>query len=211
MRGKGWGWGGGAKSGVFILLLSLLVACSSPLKSDLPADQVYRLVPQVNTAPGKSNANLYLPRVEVSPALDTSRITLVKEQFQQDFIANSRWPDDLSGYLHAVMLDALSRSGAFQSVSDQLLGNGGNYKLLLRVSAFQAEYPPQGKGSVAVVLGMESILVRVQDQRVMGQHRYDIRKENVPVRTGKIVEAMNQALGETITALIADLEGDLGY
>lgn len=199
----------GAKHLVAGLLLMLLAACSSPLKSDLPADQVYRLAPQVSAAVQRSSANIYLPRLEVSPALDTPRITLIKEQFQQDFIANSRWPDDLSGYLHAVMLDALSRSGGFQSVSEQLLGAGGNYKLLLRVSAFQAEYPPQGKGSAAVVLGMESILVRVQDQRVMGQHRYDIRKENVAVSTGKIVEAMNQALGEAIRQLTSNLHSDL--
>lgn len=188
-----------------IILLSLSVACSSPLKSDLPADQIYRLAPQVSTVSPRLDVNLYLPSVEVSPALDTTRITLVKEQFQQDFIANSRWPDELSGYLHAVMLDALSRSGAFQSVSSQMLGAGKHYKLLLRVSAFQAEYPPQGKGSAAVVLGMEAILVRVQDQRVLGQQRYDIRKDNIPVSTSKIVGVMNQALEEMLVSLMADL------
>lgn len=192
--------------GVFLLLVT---GCSSLLKSDLPADLVYRLVPQLSTIPQHSRANIYLPKVEVSPALDTLRITLIKEQFRQDFIANSRWPERLSVYLHAVVLDTLSRSGGFQSVSDQLLGKTGNYKLLLRVSAFQAEYPPQGQGNAAIVLGMESILVRVQDQHVLGQHRYDIRKENIPLRTGKIVEAMNQALTVTIRQLLADVHNDL--
>lgn len=191
------------------VLLTVLAGCSFPPKSDLPADQVYRLAPQITVASWRSDANIYLPKVEVSPALDTARITLIKEQFQQDFIANSRWPDDLSSYLHAIMLDALSRSGGFQSVSDQLLGKSGNYKLLLRVSAFQAEYPPQGKGSAAVALGMESILVRAQDQHVLGQHRYDIRREQIPVSTGKIVEAMNQALTEVIRQMIRDLHSDL--
>ena len=107
------------------------------------------------------------------------------------------------------MLDTLSRSGGFQSVSEQMLGKGGNYKLLLRVSAFQAEYPPDGKGNAAVVVAMESILVRVQDQRVMGQHRYDSRKENIPVSTSKIVEALNQALAESTRQLIQDLQRDL--
>ncbi|WP_028490006.1 ABC-type transport auxiliary lipoprotein family protein [Thiothrix lacustris] len=194
------------------LLLScvmLLSACSSPLKSDLPADQTYRLNPQVAVAPQRLSINLYVPKVSVSPALDSDHITLMKPGFQQDFIAHSRWPDDLSVYLHAVMLDTLSRSGGFQSVSEQMLGKGGNYKLLLRVSAFQAEYPADGKGSAAVVVGMESILVRVQDQQVMGQHRYDSRKENIPVSTRKIVEALNQALAESTRQLILDLQRDL--
>jgi ABC-type uncharacterized transport system auxiliary subunit len=187
----------------------LLSACSSPLKSDLPADQTYRLNPQVALAPQRLSINLYVPKVSVSPALDSAHITLMKPGFQQDFIAHSRWPDDLSVYLHAVMLDTLSRSGGFQSVSEQMLGKGGNYKLLLRVSAFQAEYPPDGKGNAAVVVAMESILVRVQDQRVMGQHRYDSRKENIPVSTSKIVEALNQALAESTRQLIQDLQRDL--
>lgn len=187
------------------LLLSLF-GCSSLLQSDVPPDQVYRLSPQVNVAAYRSNANLYLPRIEVSPALDTNRITLIKEQFQQDFIADSRWPDELSNYLHAIMLDALSRSGGFRSVSDQVLGKDSNYKLLLRVAAFQAEYPPQGKGSAAVALAMESILVRVRDQHIMGQHRYEIRKDNIPLSTSKIVEAMNQALEDVIRQLNQHLQ-----
>lgn len=193
-------------SGVLLFALS---GCSSLLQSDVPPDQVYRLSPQVSVAAQRSNANLYLPRVEVSPALDTDRITLIKEQFQQDFIAGSRWPDDLSNYLHSLMLDALSRSGGFRSVSDQLLGNDTNYKLLLRVAAFQAEYPPQGKGSAVVELAMESILVRVRDQRVMGQHRYEIRKDNIPLQTSKIVAAMNQALEDGIRQLNQNLHHDL--
>jgi ABC-type uncharacterized transport system auxiliary subunit len=190
----------------FVLLLT---ACSVPLKSNLPADQTYRLQPQVVTAPQRLSANLYLPKVEVSPALDSEHIALVKPPFQQDFIAHSRWPDDLSGYLHAVMLDALSRSGGFQSVSDQMLGKDGNYKLLLRVAGFQAEYPPDGQGDAAVEIVMESSLVRVQDQRLLGQHRYAVRKEHIPVSTSKLVAAFNQALGEVIVALVADLQRDL--
>jgi ABC-type uncharacterized transport system auxiliary subunit len=190
----------------FVLLLT---ACSVPLKSNLPADQTYRLQPQVVTAPQRLSANLYLPKVEVSPALDSEHIALVKPPFQQDFIAHSRWPDDLSGYLHAVMLDALSHSGGFQSVSDQMLGKDGNYKLLLRVAGFQAEYPPDGQGDAAVEIVMESSLVRVQDQRLLGQHRYAVRKEHIPVSTSKLVAAFNQALGEVIVALVADLQRDL--
>ena len=75
------------------LLLScvmLLSACSSPLKSDLPADQTYRLNPQVALAPQRLSINLYVPKVSVSPALDSAHITLMKPGFQQDFIAHSR-------------------------------------------------------------------------------------------------------------------------
>jgi cholesterol transport system auxiliary component len=187
------------------LLLFVVAACSAPLKSDLPTDQIYRLQPQVTVAPQASNINLYLPKVEVSPELDNARIALIKPPNQQDFIAKSRWPDNLSTYLHGVMLDALSRSGSFQSVSSQMVGKDDNYRLVLRVSAFQAEYPPGGKGSASVDVVMDVMLVRVLDQRLLGQHRYAIHKDNVPVSTGKIVEALEQALGEGIAEMLVDL------
>jgi hypothetical protein len=59
------------------------------------------------------------------------------------------------------------------------------------------------------VVGLEAILVREQDQRMLGQYRADIRKENTQISTSKIVEALNQALGEGMTALITDMANDL--
>ncbi|QQZ28082.1 hypothetical protein HMY34_04540 [Thiothrix subterranea] len=193
----------------FLLLLTLLSACSIPLKSDLPLEQTYRLAPLVATASQRLAANLYVSKVTVSPALDSDRIVLIKPPLQQDFIAHSRWPDDLSSYLHAVMVDGLARSGSFQSVSEQMLGKEGNYKLLLRVASFQAEYPKDGKSNAAVDIVMESSLVRVRDQHLLGQHRYAVRKEDIPISTSKLVEALNQALGEVIAALLMDLQRDL--
>ena len=178
--------------------------CSLPLKSDLPAEQVYRLQPRVvHTAP--LPINLSLSSVEVSPELDSERITLIKPPNQQDFIASSRWPDNLSGYLHGVVLDALSRSGNFRSVSSQILGKDNNYRLILRVSAFQAEYPPDGKGAASVEVAMDALLIRVQDQLLLGQRRYDVKRGNVPVSTGKIVGALDAALGETLGQIITDV------
>ena len=190
-----------------LLVMILLTACSVPLKSDLPSDQIYRLQPQVAIAAQASNINLYLPKIEVSPELDNAHITLIKPPNQQDFIARSRWPDNLSTYLHGVLLDALSRSGSFQSVSSQMVGKNDNYRLVLRVSAFQAEYPPGGKGSASVDVVLDALLVRVKDQRLLGQHRYAIRKDNVPVSTSKIVAALDQALGEGLAAMVVDLHG----
>jgi hypothetical protein len=56
---------------------------------------------------------------------------------------------------------------------------------------------------------LDALLVRVKDQRLLGQHRYAIRKDNVPVSTGKIVAALEQALGEGIAAMVVDLQRNL--
>lgn len=192
---------------LLILLPLLLNACSLPLKSDLPADQVYRLQPQI-AASNPAPINVYLPKVEVSSELDNAHITLIKPPNQQDFIAASRWPDNLSSYLHGVVLDALSDSGNFRSVSSQMLGRDGNYRLVLRVSAFQAEYPVGGKGSATVDVTLDAMLIRVQDQLLLGQHRYNVRRSNVPVSTGKIVEALDAALAEALGQVVTDIALD---
>lgn len=187
----------------FALLLGLS-GCSLLPGNDAPPDQVYRLAPQVGKVAHSTAASLYFPRIAMNPALDNERITLNKPGLQQDFIARSRWPDALSTYLHAVMLDALAASGAFRSVSGQMLGDTGQYKLLVRVSDFQAEYPAEGKSEARVEVVMEVLLLRMQDQRLLKQQRYQVRKENVPVSTGAIVAALNQALGEVLTRMVRD-------
>lgn len=190
------------------VLLALLGGCVTP-GGYYPQEKTYRLAPQLGVLHRRSLAHLFVPMVQVSPALDTSRITLFKPGLEQGFLMNGRWPDRLSTYFNSTVLDTLSRSNAFLSVSDRPSSNNGGYKLLLRVSAFHAEYPPTPQGRVAVVLGMEALLMKGQDQRILGQYRYDIRKENITTNLDGIVVALNQALGEGLTSLVADLGNDL--
>lgn len=185
-------------------LLVWLSACSVPLKSTLPADRVYRLQPILSTVAQPLPMHLYVPKVEVSPELDNPRIALIRPPNQLDFIANSRWPDNLSGYLHGVVLDALSRSGHFRSVSNQLLGRDGHYRVVLRVSAFQVEYPSGSQGVAGVEVAIDAALVAVKDQRLVNQRRYVIRKENVPISTSQMVTALEQALTEVLNAMVLD-------
>lgn len=189
-------------------LLALLSACVTP-GYYLPEDKVYRLAPQLGALQRRSLAHLFVPMVQVSPALDTSRITLFKPAYQQGFLAHGRWPDRLSTYFTSTLVDTLSRSNAFLSVSDRPATNKGGYKLLLRLSAFHAEHPSRSQGRVAVLVGMEALLIQEQNQRILGQYRYDIRKENIASNPDGVVTALNQALGETLTSLIVDLGKDL--
>lgn len=201
---------------VYIRLLMIvglsvaLSACLSPIKSDLPQEQVYRLSPQVTpVTDGQKSGHVYVPLVEVNPALRTERIVLSKADNQLDFIAHSRWAEQLDVYLQALAVEGLSQANAFQSVSSRLLARQHNYRLLLRFQDFQAAYPPEGKGSATVLITAEATLVRVQDQRIVIQRRYVIRKPGVEVRTSHIVAAMNQGLGGLLQTLAQDLSADL--
>jgi ABC-type uncharacterized transport system auxiliary subunit len=196
---------------LFSALMSTLGGCSMPLKSKLPVQQVYRLSPDLTPAPGRTDAgiNLYLPAVSVNPALDNPHIMLAGAGNRLDFIADSRWPDKLSHYLQAVIIDGLATSGAFQTVSARMLGRENNYRLLLRVSDFQAELPdnpqPANEQQATIAVTIEAFLIRVQDQRLLGRYYYKKSKPAIPLRTGSIVAAIEQALGEVLTELSADL------
>lgn len=190
-----------------MVLSALLSGCV--LGRYYPEEKVYRLAPPLGVVQQRSLAHLFVPMVQVSPALDSSGITVFKPALQQGLMMHGRWPDRLSTYFNATVIDALSRSNAFLSVSERPSTNKAGYKLLLRLSAFHAEYPPTPQGKVAVVLGMEALLMKEQDQRILGQYRYDIRKENIVANLDGIVLALNQMLGESLTSLIADLGEDL--
>ena len=190
-----------------MVLSALLSGCV--LGRYYPEEKVYRLAPPLGVVQQRSLAHLFVPMVQVSPALDSSGITVFKPALQQGLMMHGRWPDRLSTYFNATVIDTLSRSNAFLSVSDRPSTTKAGYKLLLRLSAFHAEYPPTPQGKVAVVLGMEALLMKEQDQRILGQYRYDIRKENIVANLDGIVLALNQTLGESLTSLIADLGKDL--
>ncbi len=186
-------------------LLCFCTACSLPLKSNAPAEQTYRLQPEIPVATSALPVNLVVPKLVVSPELDNAHITLIKPPNQLDYIAHSRWPDTLAVYLQAVVLDALARSGQFQSVSEQVLGSDRHYRLLLRVVSFQAEYPFAGQTAAAVEVKLEASLIRLQDQHLLLQQRYTSRQEHIPVSTSQIVMALDQALAQVLQQVLTGI------
>ncbi|MEN9502095.1 MAG: hypothetical protein RI964_1380 [Pseudomonadota bacterium] len=195
--------------GLGVLLMLSLSACSFPPQSHEAAPQTYRLAPVIAPSAAHSASAgkvLYVPEVAVNPALDSERITLLKAGLQQDFIAHSRWPDKLSRYLHASLLEALSQSGQFQAVSEQLLGKNNAYKLLLHVAHFEVDYADPALQTAAVEVMCEATLMRVADQHIVQQQSYRVRREGVPLSTSRLVEALNSAWSEALNHLIADVQ-----
>lgn len=192
-----------------VVLMTLLGGCFGTVGQYHTVDKFYWLEPQLAGAQGKALAHLFIPKVQISPALDSERIVLFQSGLQQGFVPNSRWPGRLSDYFYVTVLETLSRSNAFLSVSDRPSANKSAYKLLLRLSAFHAEYPPAPHHKANVVLGMEALLIDSKSQRIVSQYRYDRRKENVASDVNSIVFSLNQLLSETLTVLISDLSKGL--
>ncbi len=191
-----------------LLLLTMLSACSIPPKSNQPATRTFRLAPAisaVNTTQQPLNIHLYIPQISVTPGLDNSHIVLLKSPYEQDFIAHSQWSDELPVYLHAVIMEALSASNRFASVSDQLVNSQHNHKLLIKVSAFQAELSEAPPETAAVRVTLEAFLLNSKSQQLLLHKRYQASKEGIEKRVSVLVKALNQALGEVLGQLMHDL------
>lgn len=199
------------KLNLLLLLTSLLLsACSIPPKSSQPPAQTYRLVPQVgkvSATPESRKMNIFIPTVEVTPGLDSQRITLVKDRFEQDYIADSQWPDELPAYLHSIIIDQLSETGAFASVSNRLINSGKRYKLLLKFSGFQAELTQHPARTAKTVVAMEAFLLHGNSQKLIMHKRYQMTGNHVEVRVSEIVKGLNQQLQEVLQLLLKDLIG----
>lgn len=200
-----------------ILLLFSLTACSIPPKSDQPPNRTFRLntaafnlVSAHSPPKPRHNMHLYIPKISVSPGLDNRHIVILKTPYEQDVIARSQWPDELSTYLRAVITEALSASNRFSSVSNTLVNTQNTYKLLLQVSHFQVELPGRADSTPAktanVHVSLQAFLVRSKDQQLLMQRRYQVIKTHIPLRVSELVKAMNEALGDELKQLLVDLE-----
>jgi ABC-type uncharacterized transport system auxiliary subunit len=193
---------------IVFLSMVLFSGCSVPLKSDIEPTHIYRLSPQLNlptTFQKKHKMNLYIPNLEIMPGLDSKKIVLFKSSYEQDFIADSQWPDELPIYLHSVITDALSASNAFASVSNRLINTSDNYKLLLKFSSFQAELTQNQPTFAQVVVSMEAFVIHSKTQKLLMHKRYRVKGEQVEVRVSSIVRALNTKLGNLLGLLVKDI------
>ena len=193
---------------VILSSLMILTGCSLPLKSDLPKTHTYRLSPSIQHQAAidpRLNVHLYLPTIEVTPGLDSSHIVILKTAYEQDVIAHSQWPDELSTYLTAVITDTLSASNYFATVNNKQITHSNNYKLLLKVSAFQVELPQPNAVKANVVINMEALLIHSKTKKLRMHQRYTVKGKQLEVRVSSLVEGLNNALSRVLILLTNDL------
>lgn len=192
----------------FLLMLVfsfMLSACSIPLKSDLPEAQVYRLSPTIDVNNLKRRAkkiHLYIPPIEVTPGLNSNKIILVVNSQKQSHIAESQWPDDLSLYLHSIIVDSFSASHAFASVSNRLISKDQTYKLLIKVSSFEVQLPQSSAEKAIAKVVMHATLVDGTKQQLLWSKQISASHTAKELRTSELVKVLNLALSDDLNALI---------
>jgi cholesterol transport system auxiliary component len=182
------------KSVAFALLGGVALAGCGGLKSSRPAEQVY-VLHAAPSAPASQEPPvagvLRVPRPEVQPGLDTSRIALTRAGNELDYYADSRWGESLPKVLAAFAVESMTHSGHFQTVVGAAPASIlGDYDMLLTARHFEASQA--GANPTARVV-IDCVLLGGAPRQVLG--RCDAAADE-PVgenRLGPIVMALERA------------------
>ncbi len=179
---------------------ALSSACSILPKAD-PLD-VYRLPATPNTA-SSTRANmvpwsLRLSKPQAGDVLNSAKIAVIP---QGDLISSykaSRWSDPTPILLRNRLLAGFAQDARVKllGTDDRNLqtvrGLGGNLK------AFRTEY----HGNAAqVVISLDALLVRGNDQRILASRRFEVRQPLSDVKVPAVVAGFGQA-SDTLTAQV---------
>lgn len=175
-----------------VLCCAALAGCGG-LKSSQPAEQVYVL----HAAPAAASPSqpvagvLRVPRPEVQPGLDTSRIALTRANNELDYFAGSRWGESLPKVLAAFAVESMSHSGLFGTVVGTAPATvPGDFDLLLTARHFEAAY---GTGAPVARVAFDCVLLGGAPRRVLGRCDAGAEEPAGENRLGAIVAAMERA------------------
>jgi cholesterol transport system auxiliary component len=203
-----------------VALLAQLTGCTGSLfKSDIPADETYRLAriePVAATAGGQSGAIGIVPtsrplalavaRPRAAGALDTDRIAVVSDGSRFDYFAGMRWAESAPQMLQQQIVSALASAGQF---------GGGVFaaparvptELLLDVELRPFEAVMAGASGAAVV--------HVQIQASLVDSRRGVRvasfvsEAQAPAaenRRGAVIEAFDRATAQVVADVVARVQ-----
>lgn len=190
---------------VIPLFAGLLSACSLSLESKEPTSSTYYLEPEISTYSDTQDAHIFVQSVVVAPGLDSKRIALRIRPNRQSYYAVGDWPGLLSEYLKFQITNDLSLSRITESASVFTRPNTRNYKLMIRVLDFQAEYEGSTESIPEIVIRLEVALVRSRNQEVLVHQWYEQRSTAEENRMGSIVGEMDSAFNAVLKELIQDI------
>lgn len=179
---------------------ALASACSILPKAD-PLD-VYRL-PSVQSSASSTRTNpvpwsLRLAKPQASDVLNSARIAVIPRGDLISSYKASRWSDPTPILLRNRLLAGFAQDGRVQLLSTDDSNLQTDLELGGNLQAFQTEY--QGN-TAQVVISLDALLVRGNDQRILASRRFEVRQPLSDVKVPAVVAGFGQA-SDTLTAQV---------
>jgi cholesterol transport system auxiliary component len=183
------------------VLLAALAGCSSLLG---PKDTPTIYAPEIATAADPAWPTVTWPLGTVRPTsariLDGTRIAVSPVPGELQVYKSAMWARTPPEMLEETVLRMLEDSGKIPAVARQGSGIGADYRLVMDIRHFEADYA--GGGSPSAVIEVNAKLRHVPDQSVAGSRTFRQVQPAASIEVGRVAEAFGTALG-TISREVA--------
>jgi cholesterol transport system auxiliary component len=180
-------------------LLAGLAACQLP--GSRPAPREFRLTPKTTFDELPSVAwSLAIGRPETSPAIDTTRIAVVRRGVEIEYYADARWVDRPAAMLQPILVQSFRNSGAIAVVGGDRAAFRPDFVLNTDLVAFYALHAEGAQPEVRVVIA--SSLIQMPRRNVVGSTEIG---RTVPAAGGDlnaITAAFDDALGKVVKRVV---------
>ncbi|MDO5505286.1 MAG: ABC-type transport auxiliary lipoprotein family protein [Pseudoxanthomonas suwonensis] len=181
------------------VLAALLSGCSLLGASRGESPTIYAPRPQLQAAADWPQVDwqLGIARPEASRMIDSLRIAVRPSADEIQVYSGANWARPPSDQLVDALLQVLGDSGRISAASRQGSGLANDYRLLLDLRHYEADYA--GQATPSVVIEVNAQLMRVHDQRVAGARTF---RQQLPVGASDIpnvVATFERALANVTT------------
>lgn len=175
-------------------LLAALAGCSSLLG---PKDTPTIFAPQIATTADPAWPSAAWPLGTVRPTsariLDGTRIAVSPVPGELQVYKGAMWARTPPEMLEETVLRMLEDSGKIPAVARQGSGIGAEYRLVMDIRHFEADYA--GAGTPSAVIEVNAKLLHVPDQSVAGSRTFRQVQPASGTEVSLVAEAFGQALG----------------
>ncbi|MEM7023789.1 MAG: ABC-type transport auxiliary lipoprotein family protein [Pseudomonadota bacterium] len=184
---------------VGIGVLAALGACQLPGRG--PAPREFRLTPKTtfDTLP-EVDWSLVVSRPEASPAINTTRIAVVRTGLEIEYYANAQWVDRPPSMLQPILVQSFRSSEAIKVVGDDRAAFRPDFMLNTDMVTFQAYQKQEGPPDVRAVLSCS--LIQMPRRNVVGATEIGRTVPSEGSDLIAITAAFDDALGKVIKRVV---------
>jgi cholesterol transport system auxiliary component len=181
------------RAGVLVALIAALPACSLLGGRKVPAAQ---FAPVAQAAPDPSwprvDAQLVIAPVQIARPYDSLRIAVRPTPQELQVYKDGVWAQRPSELLTASLLRTFEDSGRLRAVARAGTGVKGDYRLLLDVRRFEADYA--GGATPNATLEVNAKLLRGDEADVVASRTFTVAEPVAGTAVPQVVDAFDRAL-----------------
>jgi ABC-type uncharacterized transport system auxiliary subunit len=190
------------------LLLASLALSGCALTSGGDIQQTYVLpVPALDASKPTLALHLKVMPVDVASGLDTTRIALIENNVQINYLADSRWAEPLPQMLQFLWMQALSQSGLAASVSSDTDGTKADRLIYITATAFNAYRTTNN--DIAVRIRYQAKIVTPLTHIVSSVEESTIEETAPSANMASVMQTFNEANTLATSKLLQKLSADL--